>query len=181
MRTPASWLVLVLAITLSGSRPAEAQMCPTGTAPCGATHCTPDGGVCCASSGHEELSCAAGESCTADGGCSAASSGCRGGGQLTLASCGGDTCGCSAPCTISDDCMSGCCTTAGLCAPSCVCTGGARLFVQCDTGSTGATGLTPSSGVKHGGCDFGDGAPFGLLALSLVATALWLGRRASML
>src|SRR5205823_2010558 len=41
--------------------------CRTGTYPCGAGHCTPNGDVCCASAGHEELYCPPAYTCTTDG------------------------------------------------------------------------------------------------------------------
>jgi len=43
--------------------------CPTGTYQCGAGHCTPNGDVCCASAGHEELYCPPAYTCTTDGRC----------------------------------------------------------------------------------------------------------------
>lgn len=105
----------------------------------------------------------------ADGTCTSSQQSCTGGGTLTLATCGGDTCGCSAPCAGGGDCKSGCCTTAGFCAPACVCDGTGDLYLNCKMQGAGFPGMKR-------GCDAtpGDaGAATGLwLLLALAGLAL---------
>jgi hypothetical protein len=149
---------------LGSSGRVRAQSCPSGSELCGQAHCTPDGGVCCAALGHEEVSCPAGTDCTGDGGC-AVPLPCDGGVQ-TIAGCGGDSCSCSAPCARNEDCISGCCTTAGACAPSCVCAGEGLLFLMCDRSSPGAAGISMPS---ENGCGF---VPFAIAPAGLLVVVL---------
>jgi hypothetical protein len=149
-------LVLILdGVALAEDCPDAATVCGATQTQCGICHCTDPGQVCCASAGHPELHCAAGEACTMAGTCIPAASdmgtagdggaaACTGGGALTLANCGGDSCGCSAPCSKPNDCESGCCTSGGYCAPACVCNQNGRLFLNCDTSGAGF-GPVPSS------------------------------------
>ncbi len=151
-----------------------APSCPAGQTLCGTMHCAPTGNVCCASVGHEELSCPAGQVCNSDGTCG---NGCMQGSAPTIASCGGDTCSCSAPCAHHKDCESGCCTTANYCAPLCVCQGAGLLYLTCDKSGTGYKELPVASG-----CQTTPGAPAADLALFLIAVlagATALRRRSS--
>ncbi len=68
--------------------------CPTGTYPCGADYCTPDGAVCCDSVGHPEGYCPAGTTCTTDGQCDSGGGGGGGGGSCDAGyyECGADYC-----------------------------------------------------------------------------------------
>jgi hypothetical protein len=132
----------MIALLVSFALPAWAVDCPAPMTACGTMHCTPANQVCCASVGHEELSCPMGTACQTDGSCKAV---CTGGGINTVATCGGDTCGCSAPCKRAEDCESRCCTTAGYCAPACVCNGAGRLFLECNLGGVGFEGMAKSS------------------------------------
>jgi hypothetical protein len=152
---------------------AHAQTCPPGQALCGQMHCTPTGDICCADSGYEEVSCPGGTQCTGDGGCAPGGT-CVSGWRLTQASCGADSCSCSAPCANGADCESGCCSTAGFCAPSCVCTANGRLYVDCDRTTGGATGIA----APKGGCDISGGSA-GLVPLAIAALLLltWRARR----
>lgn len=144
--------LLAIAGLVLAAGAARAQVpCPTGTFRCGTQHCTPNGQVCCASVGREEVSCPAGNTCLTDGTCMVAGM-CGAPAMPTLSGCGGDTCGCSAACAKHDDCESDCCTTANLCAPACVCSGSGLLFVNCDTQAVGHGGLTPK------GCGMAPGA-----------------------
>jgi len=152
---------------------AAAQTCPMGQLLCGTSHCAAIGTVCCASVGHEEVSCPGGTVCKADGTCGST---CMAGQTTTIATCGGDTCGCSAPCAHHKDCESTCCTTAGYCAPLCVCQNQGQLFLSCDKTGLGYGGLA----VKGCSAAPGDRAPSPLalfaIAVALAALALRSGR-----
>jgi hypothetical protein len=155
----------LIAIALCGAGAvARAQSCPAGQTLCGTGHCAPVGNVCCASVGHEEVSCSPTFVCTSDGKCSST---CTGGQASSIASCGSDTCSCSAPCKHHKDCESTCCTTAGFCAPLCVCDGLGKLYVGCDFTTPGA-GPLPIAG----GCHATPRAPTADFAAILFALAL---------
>jgi len=47
---------------------ADSMYCPPGSLECG-PYCATIGNVCCASSGHPEISCLEGETCNPDGTC----------------------------------------------------------------------------------------------------------------
>jgi len=162
-----------VAVVLLGLGGVASAQCGPGTSGCGAAHCTPDGGVCCASVGHEELSCPAGTVCKADSTCGTATPMCATGQTLTLADCGGDVCGCSAPCRAAKDCASGCCSTAGFCAPACVCNQPGQLYLNCDKSGLGFAGLGKS------GCAIGgsDGGWAGAILLSSLVMLLFRRRR----
>ncbi len=172
--------LLALAFVLLLTTHAHAQCTPPatqcgGAAPTGVVNCTAPGQVCCASVGHQELSCPAGDACTADGNCIPSSgdggADCAGGGARTLASCGGDTCSCSVACTHGTDCMSGCCTTGGYCAPACVCSANGRLYLGCDSSGAGFGPLANKScSAAPGEAPYNDGA--WLLLLALVPLAM---------
>jgi MYXO-CTERM domain-containing protein len=165
--------LLCAVVTLLASASVAEAACPAGQVACGTQYCTTVGKVCCADKGHPELSCEAGYSCETDGTCTKQSV-CRTGGQETIADCGNDTCGCSAPCKSGADCDSGCCTLAGLCAPACVCNNGGRLSLECKPGAPTTTGRPTSS------CAYAPGAANAsppVAALALVALALGLRRR----
>jgi len=155
--------------------PVHAIECPTGEQPCGTQHCAPANKVCCASVGHEELSCPMGTVCQANGTCTSGPTCPVDGGVRTLANCGGDTCSCSAPCRVHEDCESRCCSEAGQCAPACVCRGDGRLYLECQTTAAGYAGKPKS------GCTFGGGTSHGsgLFALSLVLLLMGLVRRSA--
>jgi len=167
------WIVASLGLFVawvSSGGVASAQ-CGPGTSGCGAAHCTPDGGVCCASVGHEELSCPGGTVCKADTTCGTADPVCGAGQTVTLADCGGDTCGCSAACRSGKDCASGCCSTAGFCAPACVCNQPGQLYLNCAKSGLGFAGLA-KSGCSVGGAGVADGGEVLLLVASLMLLAI---------
>jgi MYXO-CTERM domain-containing protein len=168
------FLASVIAITSVSVSVAQAQpMCGAGTMLCGVSHCAPVGQVCCASVGHEELSCPAGTVCKADGTCGY---NCAANYAPAVATCGGDTCSCAVQCASHGDCDSGCCTTGGYCAPLCVCQGFGKLYVGCDTTSGGYPGKAAG-----GGCDAAPGARethgAWLVALAALLLAATLRRR----
>lgn len=112
--------------------------CPSGTYECGSSHCTPTGGVCCASVGREDSYCPSGTQCTSTGCTSASTSG--GTGTVTCSSgtflCGTSHCTpagrvCCASVGHEDkSCPSGTqCTTSG------GCTSGTSGSVTCPSGT----------------------------------------------
>jgi MYXO-CTERM domain-containing protein len=161
--------LFAIALAVASGGVARAQ-CPSAEALCGTGHCAPVGNVCCASVGHEEVSCQPSFQCTTDGKCQST---CPAGQASTIASCGADTCSCSVRCTHHKDCESSCCTTAGYCAPLCVCNGFGKLFVDCDPNGVGA-GPIP----VHG-CQAAPGDAAGALLLVALALAALRLRRAS--
>ena len=82
--------------------------CPTGSYPCGAEYCTPNGGVCCASVGHPEGYCPGGSACCSDGTCSSTGS-CPGDGGT-----GGEGGG-ESSCYPDVSCDEGCCPAGSVC------------------------------------------------------------------
>lgn len=95
---------------------------------------------------------------------------CPQGSQRTQASCGNDTCECSAECTTPEQCDSGCCFQ-GFCAVACVCAtnSGATVNMDCATaGGCGGSSVAPAGPVPTDGA-FGWGA--GLLALGGIGLA----------
>ncbi|MDQ3264103.1 MAG: hypothetical protein M3Y59_10635 [Myxococcota bacterium] len=54
---------------------------------------------------------------------------CPGGGQNSVASCGGDSCSCASPCTSVSECNSGCCVQ-GFCALRCACEEDAGVVIE---------------------------------------------------
>lgn len=163
---------------LLGTAGSARAQCAAGQLPCGATYCAPENRVCCAGAGHPELSCEAGTECKPDGTCVKPGPQCTGGGMATLATCGNDTCGCSAPCSKHADCSSGCCTTAGFCAPKCVCDGTGQLYLNCEMKGLGFSGM-PRSGCSIAGVATSGGSSLAALALAGVALAALLARRKS--
>lgn len=166
--------VVALLLLAAGGHARAQMMCPTGQFLCGTSHCSSDGTVCCADVGREDVACPGGTTCLANGTCMQGMSCSLGdggvaGAMLTIAGCGGDSCGCSSPCQTGRDCESGCCTTGNLCAPECVCSGVGRLFLDCNTSSTGFTGKTTSTcGVAAGAAPQGNAAGLVLLVAALV-------------
>jgi MYXO-CTERM domain-containing protein len=162
-RVSVALLILLLAPAV------HAIDCPTGEQPCGNQHCAPVDKVCCASAGHEELSCPMGTVCQTNGTCASGPTCPVAGGVRTLANCGGDSCSCSAPCRVHEDCESRCCSEAGQCAPACVCRGDGRLFLECQTTAAGYGGK-PKSGCAFvaGAADGSGGWAFALLLLLIV-------------
>jgi hypothetical protein len=179
LRSAAAVLLAAVALGLFAPPRAARAQCAAGQLPCGAMYCAPENRVCCAGAGHPELSCEAGTECKPDGTCVKPGPMCTGGGMATLATCGNDTCGCSAPCSKHADCSSGCCTTANFCAPRCVCDGTGQLFLNCEAKGLGFGGM-PRSGCSVAPSAAATGAASGaLLVVGLALAALALRRRVS--
>jgi hypothetical protein len=98
---------------------------------------------------------------------------CETGKRKTVASCGGDVCGCAAACTTNTECNSGCCSR-GYCSLSCVCSGQGSLTLDCGSGGSGGSGGGTGGGSGNSGgallqwgCNVSPAALLPLLALLL--------------
>jgi hypothetical protein len=108
--------------------------CKSGTFPCGADYCTPNGAECCESAGDPSVYCPADSVCLSGGRCAPAGAGggmpagpapdCKADQMPVHDTCsnGDEVCGCADACEVGTDCTSGCCSS-GFCAPQCVCSG----------------------------------------------------------
>jgi hypothetical protein len=140
-----------LAAVLCFARLARAD-CPAGYYPCGVSHCTPEGGVCCASVGREDTYCPSGETCNSDGTCSSG-----GGGSCPA---GYEQCGVS-HCTPSGDV---CCAYAGHEEGYC------PAGETCNTNGTCASGSSAGGGCSPGyfGCGTSHCTPNGAVCCAYV-------------
>ena len=147
--------------------------CPSGyPIDCGNGYCCDSGHPYCEANGV----CSSGSGGGSSGGTSSGPS-CGSSQRATIASCGGDTCGCADACSTGSDCKSGCCAQ-GFCALSCVCNGSGTVSF-CDGGPSPESA---STGGGHHGCSFGGQAPvgggFGILLIGGLVLLAW--RRQSM-